>query len=151
MRPDKSIGRRSHRSHKLGQFSWKAGPVTAVSGPIFVSATRFTFTSVWLMPMVAWHGIALIRAWPTLEGALGVAAAIRVLKLTTYTVTAWESETAFRRWLGSPQHRVLMRDYRDKIKSSSAATWTVENFDPLDAWEEAKQRLRNPDALRRGE
>lgn len=133
----------------MEQFSWKAGPVIEASGPIFVSATRFTFRSIWSMPMVIWHGIALIRTWPTLEGALGVAASIRVSKRTTYTVTAWESETAFRRWLGSPQHRVLMRDYRDKIRSSSAATWMVENFDPLAAWEEAKSRLRDPKALRR--
>jgi hypothetical protein len=127
----------------------KAGPARSIAGPVFVSATKFKFTSVWLMPMVLWHGMRLVRSWPTLEGAVGLAAAAKFFGRTTYTVTAWETESAFRRWLGSPYHRSLMRNYRSRIEASSAATWTAASFDSSQAWEEARQRLNEPRHARR--
>jgi hypothetical protein len=118
------------------------GPVAPSGGAIFVSATRFTYRSHRHMPLVLWHGLALRREWGRVEGAIGMFSGASLLERTTYTVTAWRSEKDLRRWMRSPYHLRLMKDYRGFLESSSAVSWTEEAFEPKAAWREALSRLR---------
>ena len=71
-------------------------------GPFFVSATRFTYRHTWHMPLVFWHGPRLRRAWPTIDGAVGLSIMADLRERTTYTLSLWRSVEDLRRWSARP-------------------------------------------------
>jgi hypothetical protein len=106
-----------------------------------VSATRFTYKSLWQMPAVYWHGLRMRRAWPRFRGSIGVSLSADMGRRSTYTVSLWRSEEDLKKFISHPEHLALMRAYRPHTESISAATWTVEAFDLGEAWREARRRL----------
>ena len=108
---------------------------------MLVSATRFTYRSIWTMPGVFWNGLALRRAWPSFEGSVGVSISGDLWKRSTYTISAWRSEADLKKFINHPAHLAVMRDYRRRMESSSTATWTTERFSLSDAWQRALTTL----------
>lgn len=105
--------------------------------PLLVSATRFTYRRIWHMPGVFANGMKLYRMWPEFEGSVGVSIAADLVRRTTYTISVWRSEEDLMKFIGHPLHRVIMNEYRERIESSSAATWQVETFSLAEAWSRA--------------
>ncbi len=93
------------------------------------------------MPFVLWHGLRLRRQWSGVPGAVGMFSGASIPDRTTYTVTAWSSEVDLGRWLRSPQHVRLMRDYKAYLESSAAVNWLSDAFEPRAAWAEGMSRL----------
>ncbi|MFT3925293.1 MAG: hypothetical protein QM778_22335 [Myxococcales bacterium] len=129
----------------MTRLPWKTGPA-APGASVFLSATRFSYRSFLSMPAVLTHGLRLRSQWPTLEGAVGMWTAASLYKRTTYTLTAWSSEQDLARWIMSPYHTRLMRDFRGHLESSCVVSWTAPadtaSFEPHVAWAEGMQRLR---------
>jgi heme-degrading monooxygenase HmoA len=125
----------------MAKLPWQHGQLAPLQGPMVVSATRFTYKSLWDMPGVYWNGLRLRRAWPRFPGSIGVSIAADVSRRSTYTVSLWRSEEDLRRFVSHPEHLAMVRAYRPRMESSSAATWTVERFDLGAAWRKARQML----------
>jgi hypothetical protein len=123
------------------KLAWKPGALGEVPGPLLISATRFTYRSLWVMPAVFREGLLLRRHWTDFEGGLGVSLSGDLLKRTTYTVSAWRSEEDLRNFVRSAAHMRLMRRYRAQMESSAFTTWTTDRFSLREAWREAARRL----------
>src|SRR5690242_17706779 len=127
-------------------LKWKRGPLDGCEGTVFVSATRFTYRRLWHMPLVLRHGLRLRREWPAVSGAVGLSSGADLLRGTTYTVSVWRSEADLQRWLRSPAHMALMRDFRGRMASSDAAGWTMgwtaDRLSLSQAWQEASRVLK---------
>jgi hypothetical protein len=123
------------------RLPWKKGQLSATGQPVLVSATRFTYRSIWTMPGVFWHGLALRRAWPSFEGSIGVSISGDLQKRSTYTISAWRSEADLRKFISHPAHLTVMKNYRSRMESSSTATWTTEHFTLSEAWRRALTTL----------
>lgn len=130
----------------MTQLKWKSGPAARHSGPLLVSATRFTYRRVWHMPGVFWRGWLLRKAWGSIEGAVGVSISGDLLKKTTYTVSVWRSEADLFRWLASPDHAAVMRDYRARLESHASVSWQVERLALRETLEQARIKLAEKDA-----
>jgi hypothetical protein len=116
------------------KLAWKPGPAADFEGPIVLSATRFTYRSAVTLPWVYWYGLSLRRAWHDAEGSLGVGISSDFATRTTYTLSAWVSEEALRRWVRSPGHAPLMGRFRGRLLSSAAHTFRAEKLDRSEAW-----------------
>jgi hypothetical protein len=121
----------------MRRLRWQAGPTPLPDGPLYVSATRFTYRSLGDMPGVFLHGLRLRRGWPTIDGAIGLSIGADLLARTTYTVSAWRSETDLARWVRSPAHARLMGAYRRRMLDSRVVGWHVDRFVLRDAWTKA--------------
>jgi len=125
----------------MTKLPWRHGQLPQAQGPLVVSATRFTYKSLWDLPGVYWNGLRLRRAWPGFPGSVGVSVSVDAARRSTYTVSLWRSEEDLKRFVSHPSHLALMRAYRRRMESSSAATWTVQSFDLGAAWRKARQLL----------
>jgi heme-degrading monooxygenase HmoA len=111
-----------YRRHSDAQTPLAGRPLP--DGPLYVSATRFTYRSLVDMPGVFLHGLRL---------SIGA----DLLARTTYTVSAWRSETDLARWVRSPAHARLMGAYRRRMLDSRVVGWHVDRFVLRDAWTKA--------------
>jgi hypothetical protein len=125
----------------MTKLPWRHGELGEASGPLLVSATRFTYKSLWDMPGVYWNGLRLRRAWPRFPGSIGVSISADMARRSTYTISLWRSEEDLKKFVSHPEHLKLMRAYRPRMRSSSMATWTVESFSLAQAWRRARQEL----------
>jgi hypothetical protein len=125
----------------MAKLPWQHGQLDPIAGPMVVSATRFTYKSLWDMPGVYWNGLRLRRAWPRFPGSIGVSISGDMSRRSTYTISLWRSEEDLKRFISHPEHLVLMRAYRPRMESLSSATWVVESFSLGEAWREARRRL----------
>jgi len=125
----------------MTKLPWRHGQLPPAQGPMVVSATRFTYKSRWDMPGVYWNGLRLRRAWARFPGSIGVSIAADMGRRSTYTVSLWRSEEDLRKFVSHPEHLALMRAYRPRMESSSAATWVVESFSLGEAWRRARRLL----------
>ena len=130
----------------MRRLKWQPGPLDGSAAPVFVSATRFTYRSWRHLLLVFWHGYQLRRGWPSLDGAVGVSIGADVSLRSTYTISVWRSEECMIAWLRSPAHLRLMKQFRSRLESSDAASWTVGTFDMREAWTKAMQMLKPPGA-----
>jgi hypothetical protein len=124
----------------MTRLSWMRGRAVA-HGAVFVSATRFTYRRMWHMPFVFWHGMALRRRWSEVDGAIGMFTGGSLAERTTYTLSAWSTEPDLARWLRSPEHARLMRDFQPWVTNVTAVSWLAEAFEPRAAWREGLSRL----------
>src|SRR5215469_604762 len=123
------------------RLPWRAGASTGWEGPVYLSATRFTYQHVRHMPLVFWHGLRLRRAWPRIEGAIGVSIMAEFATRTTYTLSVWRSPEDLHRWVRCPDHARLMSGYQPLLASSAAHGWPAGTFDLRTAWCEALKRV----------
>lgn len=122
------------------RLPWMPGPETK-SSAVFLSATRFTYRKQRYMLSVFWHGLRLRGQWSTVDGAIGVFEGASILERTTYTLTAWRSAEDMGRWLRTPYHARLMRDFSGCLESSAAVSWLTDSFEPRAAWVDGMKRL----------
>src|SRR5436190_12437922 len=128
------------------RMPWKAGPASGASGPVVVSATRFEYRRRRDLPMVAFHGWRLRRAWGRRPGAIGLITGNEPLGRVTYSLSVWTSEDDLRRFLRSPEHMKLVRGYRPRLAASTSTLWETDRFSPRSAWAEALERLTSSPA-----
>ena len=126
------------------RLKWRAGPLGDWPGPFFVNTTRFTYRSLHRMPQVYWHGLRLRRSWSLVEGAVGLSIMSDLATKTTYTVSVWRSEADLLRWVRSPDHAPLMRNFRPHLASSAAASWPTDRFELRSAWRDALTKVALP-------
>lgn len=125
----------------MTKLPWRHGQLPQTQGPMVVSATRFTYKSLWDLPGVYWNGLRLRRVWPRFPGSIGVSISADMARRSTYTVSLWRSEEDLKKFISHPEHLALMRAYRPRMESVSAATWQVESFSLGEAWRKARQLL----------
>jgi hypothetical protein len=119
---------------------WKRGAATPDGEPVHVSMNDYWVHRRRDVPRVIWEGMRLRRAWPQTEGALGLWFAAYGSWHRQVSVSIWRSPEDLRRFVHSPQHRRVMRDYRDAGALVTTA-WTAESFDPRLIWHEAEDHL----------
>ncbi|GAA2101675.1 hypothetical protein GCM10009801_75110 [Streptomyces albiaxialis] len=112
--------------------AWKPGPAAAHDGPgpLVVSLTEFAPHRPWHAVGVTRAGLALRRAWPDVEGAIGLWlwTVPGLLRPRTGSVSLWHDEEDLRRFVARPDHRRIMRAYRDR-GTLRATTWHTPRSD----------------------
>lgn len=92
------------------------------------------------VPRVAVEGLRFRQDWPETEGALGLWFAGFNLGFRQVSVSVWRSPEDLRKFVRSPHHLRIMREYRDTGKLFTNA-WTAEQLDKALIWRQAKDRL----------
>jgi hypothetical protein len=95
------------------------------------------------MPGAGLAALRLRRAFPSTTGAIGLSLAVQPLARRSWSISAWETEEHLRRFLGSPAHIAIVRQYRATVRVSSTIS-TVERFQLKQAWRTAQ----SPDSSR---
>jgi hypothetical protein len=111
---------------------------------VTVSLTEFTARRLHDLPSIARDGIALSRGWWAMPGAIGVVLYADVFTKTGGSLSIWATEDDLRRFVALPRHLAIMRRYRDRVRVR-ATTWTTENFNVAEAWEQRHERLAAAD------
>jgi hypothetical protein len=127
---------------------WKAGAEPA-QGAVHVSMNDYVISRARDVPRVARAGMRFRGAWPQTEGALGLWVAGTVSGRRQVSVSVWRSEEDLRRFVRSPAHLQVMRDFRDAGDLITTA-WTAERMDRSLIWRQACEILAGSDANRPG-
>jgi len=125
---------------------WKSGTGPFPDGPVHVSMNDYLVHDVRDIPRVGIAGLRLRHAWPRTEGALGLWFAWRSSGRRQISVSVWRAPEDLKRFVRTPAHRRVMRDFRGAGDLHTNA-WTAERFDRAQIWRQAKDRLlgRLPD------
>src|SRR5690348_545696 len=92
---------------------WKRGSREPVTGPVHVSMNDYLVHRLRDVPRVAIEGLRLRGAWPHTEGALGLwVASFRSVRRQV-SVSVWRAPDDLRRFVQSPVHLRIMREFRD--------------------------------------
>ena len=126
---------------------WRPGPEEAAPGPVLVSATRFDYRGRRYIPLVGYFAWRLRRAWGRRPGAVGLVVGGEALGPTTYSLSVWRAKDDLQRFLRSPEHARLVRDFRDRLDASTAVTWETHERDPRALWNEGLRRLAERQAV----
>jgi hypothetical protein len=89
-------------------------------------------------------GMRLRRAWPQLQGAVGLWLWAAPQAKRSGSVSVWESEEDLRRFVTWPVHVAIMHKYRPAGKLVSTS-WPADRFDAAQVWQQAVRRLRAGD------
>jgi hypothetical protein len=119
---------------------WKSGTSDPVHGPVHVSMNDYLIHRLRDIPRVAWEGIRLRRRWPETEGALGLWMAALGTGRRQVSVSIWRSPEDLRRFVRSPEHLRIMREYR-RTGDLHTNAWAAERFDRDLIWRQARERL----------
>ena len=120
--------------------TWKRCPAADSAGPFLISYTEFTPHSIRDLPAIHFAAERLRRACAELDGAVGVTTYWQVFRRRGGSVSAWEDETALRRFVSLPFHIEIMRRYRGR-GSLRAFDWEAESFDLAAAFVEGQRAL----------
>jgi len=123
---------------------WRAGPEAEDSGPVLVSLTDFRVDRFRDLPAIALDALRIRHAWSRREGSVGLALWVQPLRRRLGSLSAWRGQEDLSRWLGSDDHRHVVRKYGTRMHNVSSATWTAERFVLSEAWGEAAQRRGAP-------
>jgi heme-degrading monooxygenase HmoA len=93
------------------------------------------------MPAAGLAALRLRRAFPSTEGAIGLSLAMQPLARRSWSISAWETEEHLQRFVRSPAHVAIVRQFRPKMRVESTA-WTVDLFRLKEAWRTATQRRK---------
>jgi hypothetical protein len=123
---------------RLGAI-WKPGAGTG-AGPVHVSMNDYLIHRARDIPRVAYEGMRLRGRWPEIEGTLGLWFAVFRLGRRQVSVSVWRSPEDLRRFVRSPEHLRIMREYRDAGDLHTNA-WAAERVDRELIWRQATDRL----------
>lgn len=121
----------------MQSLSWKSGGAADWSGPYHLTATRFTYRHLIDLGPVTAAGLRLRAQWGEVEGAVGLILAGDMATRTTYTLSVWRAADDLTRWMRGAAHAGLMRDFRSKLASSAAESWSAAELDVAQAWTQA--------------
>lgn len=119
---------------------WKTGEEPLADGPVHVSMNDYLVHGIRDIPGVAIAGLRFRHAWPETEGALGLWFASTITARRQISVSIWRAPDDLKRFVHSPLHRQVMRDFRDAGDLHTNA-WTAERFDRALIWRQAEDRL----------
>lgn len=122
---------------------WTGGRAERADGPVLVSVTELRSHRWRDLPRVYRDALRLRRAWPGLDGAVGMWLWVRPLRRRSGSVSLWCTEADLRAFLGTPAHVAVMRRHREgsTVRSSQ---WTGEAGSRRDAWRRAAAWLADP-------
>ncbi|MDF2704616.1 hypothetical protein AB0C18_37435 [Nonomuraea muscovyensis] len=120
--------------------SWASGPAAGVDGPVLVTVTAFQADRARDLPGIYRSGLALRRAWPQLDGAVGMWLWTQPLERRCGSVSIWQGEQALKRFVAWPEHVAVVRRYRGRGRLTST-TWTAAACEPAAIWAEARPHL----------
>ena len=121
-------------------MGWKPGPAARTDASVVVSVTDFRVRRWRDLPGAWLAGVRLRRAWPRLDGAVGLWLWADPRSGRSGSISVWEREEDLRRFVRWPVHVAIVRRYRDRGELS-AATFAAERFDRAAAFREARRRL----------
>ncbi|MFD0692273.1 hypothetical protein [Actinomadura fibrosa] len=119
---------------------WKDGNGQDIAGPVHVSMNDYFVHRVRDVPRVAMAGMRLRHGWPEMDGALGLWFAAAADVRRQISVSVWCEPADLQRFVRSPAHRRVVRDFRDAGALFTTA-WTAERFDRRLIWGQAEDRL----------
>jgi hypothetical protein len=119
---------------------WTDGPAHADGEAVFVSFTDFRVTRARDLPRVWAEGMRLRRAWPSVDGAIGLWLWGKPLSRRSGSVSVWRTEEDLLRFVRWRRHVEIMSRYRD-AGTLTSDTWWAERFDASDVWKTAERRL----------
>jgi hypothetical protein len=119
---------------------WKEGSAPAGSTPVHVSMNDYLIHGVRDVPRVTRAGLRFRRAWPQTDGALGLWVASTPTGMRQISVSIWRSADDLRRFVRSPAHLKVMRDFRN-AGSLFTNAWAAERVDGALIWGQAEERL----------
>jgi hypothetical protein len=119
---------------------WRPGPQAGVDGPLFVSVTDFTGHAFLDLPGIARAGYGLRRAWPQLDGAVGMWLWAMPAARRSGSVSIWTSEAALDSFVRWPPHVAIMRKYRSRGRIR-VHSWKIDEFDLPVVWRQARRTL----------
>lgn len=125
--------------HSLNRI-WQGGSCLPPVGPVHVSMNDYLIHRRRDIPRVIWEGLRLRRRWPQTGGTLGLWMAAFRAGRRQVSVSIWESPEDLRRFVRSPEHKSIMRKFRNAGALHTNA-WTAEQFDPTLIWRQAADRL----------
>jgi hypothetical protein len=118
----------------------RRGPAARTRGPVLVSVTDFHVHRARDIPRVITTGMRLRRSWPQRPGAVGLWTWIDIPGRRVGSVSVWKSEADLQRFVRSPEHLAIMRDFRT-VMSGTATAWQARRFARGATWRQAKRRL----------
>jgi hypothetical protein len=92
------------------------------------------------VPRVAAAGLRFRRDWPRIEGAVGLWVASTAGGRRQISVSVWRAPEDLKRFVRSPAHRKVMRDFRGAGDLHTNA-WMAERLDRALIWRQARDRL----------
>jgi hypothetical protein len=107
---------------------------------VWVTATRFQFTSTAAAIAAAPRALRFWARWPQVPGSTRLWIRYEPLTRCSWTLSTWTERDGIQAFLRSPGHLAVMRDFRDRINGSSHS-WQTEAFDPAEGWAEARRAL----------
>jgi hypothetical protein len=119
---------------------WRPGPANMTDGPVLVSVTDFRLHAARDLPGAYRAAMRLRRAWPELEGAVGMWLWAKPLQQRSGSVSVWRSEDDLNGFVRWPVHVAIMRKYREAGDLTSTS-WYYERFISAQAWREAVRFL----------
>ena len=119
---------------------WRGGSCLPPASPVHVSMNDYLIHRRRDIPRVIWEGLRLRRRWPRTGGTLGLWMAAFRGGRRQVSVSIWENPEDLRRFVRSPEHKSIMRKFRD-AGSLHTTAWTAERFDPQLIWRQAADRL----------
>jgi hypothetical protein len=119
---------------------WRAGSGTAPKGPVHVSMNDYLIHRARDVPRVAAAGLRFRRDWPRIEGAVGLWVASTADGRRQISVSVWRAPEDLKRFVRSPAHREVMRDFRSAGDLHTNA-WMAERLDRALIWRQARDRL----------
>lgn len=119
---------------------WRTGVAPASPGPVHVSMNDFWVHRIVDVPRVALAGMRFWREWPRIEGAVGLWFAASSRGRRQISVSVWRSQDDLRRFVRSPDHLKVMRDFRG-AGALHTNPWTSDALDASLIWEQAEDRL----------
>lgn len=122
------------------RMPWKPGPAAASQGPFLLSYTEFTPHTMRDVPAIYAAAERLRGECTEIEGAVGVTVYWQLFRRRGGSVSAWEDETALRRFVSLPYHLEIMRTYRTR-GSLRAISWEAESFGLRAAFDEGRRAL----------
>ncbi|WP_406277575.1 hypothetical protein [Embleya sp. NBC_00896] len=128
---------------KIVKTGWRPGAAAGGAVPeggLLVSVTDFTAARATDLPGIARAGFRLRRAWPSLDGAVGMWLWTIPHRRRTGSVAIWRDTAAMHAFVGLPEHVAIMRHYRER-GTTRAGTWTVSHVDPDRIWTDAEAVL----------
>jgi hypothetical protein len=120
---------------------WKSGATAAPAGPVHVSMNDYLIHRARDIPGVAREGLRFRHQWPATPGALGLWVAALRLGRRQISVSVWRDAEDLKRFVRSPQHLRIMREFRHAGALYTTA-WTAERLDRGLIWHQANDRLR---------
>lgn len=117
---------------------WTPGASVGATGQLLVSVTDFTANRFRDLPRAAAAGFTLGGGWKDTDGAVGMWLWFMPTQRRCGSLSIWTGNEALRRFVGSSEHMVIVRAYRNRGTMNSDS-WGVESTLPRQKIREAAE------------